>query len=107
MCAVIRLLLFISLLGSRVTVIVLVGVAIAWIPIILTSAGGQLFIYLQSIQAALGPPIFALYIFAVLFPRVNETVYSKEFYYFFQAAEKFLGNPLEIRKFLHNLLRLP
>ena len=49
-------------------------ISILWIPVILSSAGGQLYVYLQSIQSALGPPIFVLYLFAVLWPRTNEQV---------------------------------
>lgn len=58
----------------RITVIFLVVVSILWIPILLTSAGGQLFIYLQAIQSALGPPIFGVYVFGIMLPRVNEKV---------------------------------
>ncbi|XP_076805295.1 sodium/mannose cotransporter SLC5A10-like [Clavelina lepadiformis] len=60
------------LIVGKLTVCVLVVISILWIPVLLSSAGGQLFIYLQSIQSALGPPIFVLYLFAVSWPRVNE-----------------------------------
>uniref|UniRef100_H2YET9 Uncharacterized protein n=1 Tax=Ciona savignyi TaxID=51511 RepID=H2YET9_CIOSA len=58
--------------GMWLTVCVLVVVSILWIPVLLSSAGGQLYIYLQSIQSALGPPIFVLYLFGIAWPRVNE-----------------------------------
>uniref|UniRef100_H2YEU0 Uncharacterized protein n=1 Tax=Ciona savignyi TaxID=51511 RepID=H2YEU0_CIOSA len=60
------------LIVGKLTVCVLVVVSILWIPVLLSSAGGQLYIYLQSIQSALGPPIFVLYLFGIAWPRVNE-----------------------------------
>ncbi|XP_078483493.1 sodium/myo-inositol cotransporter 2-like isoform X1 [Ciona intestinalis] len=60
------------LIVGKLTVCVLVVISILWIPVLLSSAGGQLYIYLQSIQSALGPPIFVLYLFAIAWPRVNE-----------------------------------
>ncbi|XP_077970602.1 sodium/mannose cotransporter SLC5A10-like [Styela clava] len=61
-----------QLIVGKITVVLLVAISILWIPILLTSAGGQLFIYLQGIQSALGPPIFAIYFYGILFPRINE-----------------------------------
>ena len=61
------------LLVGRLFVLVLVGISIAWIPVINASQGSQLFIYIQSITSYLAPPICAIYLLAVFWPRCNET----------------------------------
>lgn len=60
------------LLVGRIFVLVLVGVAIIWIPIIQASQGSQLFNYIQSITSYLAPPICAVYLLAIFWPRTNE-----------------------------------
>ncbi|VDK78924.1 unnamed protein product [Dibothriocephalus latus] len=55
---------------GRVCVIVLVGVSIAWIPIVQLS--DELFNYIQSVTAYLAPPICAVYVLAVFWKRTNE-----------------------------------
>jgi len=60
------------LLVGRIFVVVLVGVAIVWIPIIQASQGSQLFNYIQSITSYLAPPICAVYLLAIFWPRANE-----------------------------------
>ncbi|ESN97014.1 hypothetical protein HELRODRAFT_85865 [Helobdella robusta] len=50
----------------------MVLVGILWIPIIQNMQGAQLYIYIQSIAAYLSPPIAALYLLALLWPRANE-----------------------------------
>ena len=52
----------------------MLGVGIAWIPIIKNMQGGQLYIYIQSVAAYLSPPIAAVYLLAVLWKRGNEQV---------------------------------
>lgn len=55
-------------------VLVLVVIAILWVPIIQEIQGGQLFIYIQEISAYLAPPIASTYLVAILWTRGNEEV---------------------------------
>ncbi|CAG0923272.1 unnamed protein product [Notodromas monacha] len=50
----------------------MVAVSVLWIPIIESLQGGQLYIYIQSIAAALAPPIAAVYCLAISWTRMNE-----------------------------------
>ncbi|XP_043924797.1 sodium/glucose cotransporter 1 [Protopterus annectens] len=60
------------MIAGRVFILFLIGISIAWIPIIQTAQSGQLFDYIQSITSYLGPPIAAVFILAVFYKRVNE-----------------------------------
>ena len=60
------------LLVGRLIVLVLVGISIMWIPIIQANKGSQLFNYIQSTTSFLSPPICAVYLLAVFWPRTNE-----------------------------------
>jgi hypothetical protein len=55
-------------------VVVLVAISIAWIPLIVGSQQGQLFIYIQAVTGYIAPPICAIFLLAILVPRINETV---------------------------------
>ena len=55
----------------------MVGVGIAWIPIIKNMQGGQLYIYIQSVAAYLAPPIACVYILAMFYKKTNEKVNNK------------------------------
>ncbi|EUB55978.1 Sodium/glucose cotransporter [Echinococcus granulosus] len=55
---------------GRVCVIVLVGIGIAWIPVVQLS--DELFDYVQSVTGYLAPPICAVYVLAVFWKRTNE-----------------------------------
>jgi uncharacterized sodium:solute symporter family permease YidK len=59
---------------GRIFVVVLVVISIIWIPIIQASQGSRLFDYIQSITSYLAPPVCAIYVLAVFFPRINEPV---------------------------------
>ncbi|XP_037083666.1 sodium/glucose cotransporter 4-like isoform X2 [Pollicipes pollicipes] len=61
-----------QVIAGRVFVLFMVGVSIVWIPIINSSASSQLFVYIQSITSYLAPPICAIYVLAVFWPRANE-----------------------------------
>lgn len=61
-----------QLLAGRLFVLFLVVVSIVWIPIINASQGSQLFVYIQSITSYLAPPICAIYLLAMFWPRCNE-----------------------------------
>src|SRR6478736_529063 len=55
---------------GRVSTVVLVGLGLAWIPF-MKYISPQLFIYLQSVQAYIAPPIAACFLLGVLNPRLN------------------------------------
>ncbi len=57
-------------LVGRLATTVLVILGILWVPLI-RSISSQLFIYLQSVQAYISPPIAAVFIFGILSKRVN------------------------------------
>lgn len=71
-----NLLLMLCCGGSdfRVFILALIGVSIAWVPIVQTAQSGQLFDYIQSITSYLGPPIAAVFLLAIFCKRVNEQV---------------------------------
>ena len=52
----------------------LIGVSIAWIPIVQSAQSGKLFDYIQSITSFLAPPIAAVFALAIFCKRVNEPV---------------------------------
>ncbi|XP_012945861.2 sodium/glucose cotransporter 4, partial [Aplysia californica] len=56
----------------KLFVIVLVGVSIAWIPLIKQSQEGQLFMYIQAVTGYIAPPISAIFLLAIFVPRINE-----------------------------------
>jgi sodium/myo-inositol cotransporter 3 len=62
------------MIAGRLFVIFMVGVGIAWIPIIKNMQGGQLYIYIQSVAAYLAPPIACVYILAMFYKKTNEKV---------------------------------
>lgn len=61
-----------QLLAGRLFVLFLVVISVIWIPIINASQGSQLFVYIQSITSYLAPPICAIYLLAMFWPRCNE-----------------------------------
>lgn len=60
--------------GYRVFIVALIGVSIAWIPVVQSAQSGQLFDYIQSITSYLTPPIAAVFMLAIFCKRVNESV---------------------------------
>lgn len=52
----------------------MIGLSIAWVPVIKEVQGGQVFIYIQEITDYLAPPFAAVFLLAILVPRVNEKV---------------------------------
>ena len=52
----------------------MVVVSVAWVPIIKETSGGQVFIYINEVINYLAPPFAAVFLLAVLVPRVNEKV---------------------------------
>lgn len=56
---------------GRVVVAVLVGLSLCWLPIIQGSAGTQLFVYIQTIQSYLSPPITMVFGLGILWPGLT------------------------------------
>ncbi|XP_033759264.1 sodium/myo-inositol cotransporter-like [Pecten maximus] len=61
-----------QLIVGRVFILVMIGVSIAWVPILKETQGGQVFIYIQEITNYLAPPFAAVFLLAILVPQVNE-----------------------------------
>uniref|UniRef100_A0A8C7E6A5 Sodium/glucose cotransporter 1 n=1 Tax=Naja naja TaxID=35670 RepID=A0A8C7E6A5_NAJNA len=57
---------------GRLFILGLIGISIAWVPVIQSAQSGQLFDYIQSITSYLGPPIAAVFFLAIFCKRVNE-----------------------------------
>src|SRR5205814_3908348 len=55
---------------GRITTVLLVGLGLLWIPF-MKYVSAQIYIYLQSVQAYIAPPIAACFLLGVLFPRLN------------------------------------
>ncbi|XP_053556502.1 sodium/glucose cotransporter 1 [Bombina bombina] len=60
------------MIAGRIFILFLIGVSIAWVPILQSAQSGQLFDYIQSITSYLGPPIAAVFFLAIFVKRVNE-----------------------------------
>ncbi|MFQ5501859.1 MAG: sodium:solute symporter [Phycisphaerae bacterium] len=56
--------------AGQVSTVILVGVGLVWIPFI-GVVSDQLFIYLQSVQAYISPPIAAVFLVGLLWKRAN------------------------------------
>uniref|UniRef100_A0A8C0F365 Sodium/mannose cotransporter SLC5A10 n=1 Tax=Bubo bubo TaxID=30461 RepID=A0A8C0F365_BUBBB len=63
------------LLVGRVVTVVLVALSVVWIPILQSSSGGQLYVYIQAVTSYLAPPVTAVFVLAVFWPRANEQVH--------------------------------
>lgn len=57
---------------------VLIGVSVAWIPVLQGANSGQLFIYMQSVTSSLAPPVTAVFVLGVFWRRANEQVGVEE-----------------------------
>src|SRR5207245_1777948 len=55
---------------GRLTTVVRVGLGLVWIPFT-KFISPQIYIYLQSVQAYIAPPIAACFLLGVLYPRLN------------------------------------
>ncbi|KAM6193431.1 sodium/glucose cotransporter 1 isoform 3-T3 [Sarcoramphus papa] len=60
------------MIAGRAFMLLLIGISIAWVPVVQSAQSGQLFDYIQSITSYLGPPIAAVFLLAVFCKRVNE-----------------------------------
>ncbi|XP_029940480.1 sodium/glucose cotransporter 1 isoform X2 [Salarias fasciatus] len=61
------------MIAGRVFIVVLIGLSIAWIPVVQSAQSGQLFDYIQSITSYLAPPVASIFVLAIFCKRVNET----------------------------------
>jgi hypothetical protein len=66
----------IAIVSFRCFVLILLGVSIAWIPVITRFSNAQLFVYIQVISNFFQPPIAAIFVLAMLWHRINEPVKS-------------------------------
>src|SRR3989442_4377689 len=57
---------------GRLSTVLLVGLGLLWIPF-MKYISPQIYIYLQSVQAYIAPPIAACFLLGVLYPRLNST----------------------------------
>ncbi|XP_006747753.1 sodium/glucose cotransporter 1 isoform X2 [Leptonychotes weddellii] len=60
------------MITGRLFILVLIGISIAWVPIVQSAQSGQLFDYIQSITSYLGPPIAAVFLLAIFWKRATE-----------------------------------
>ncbi|NXT66050.1 SC5AA protein, partial [Chaetops frenatus] len=60
------------LLVGRVVTVVLVALSVVWIPILQSSSGGQLYVYIQAVTSYLAPPVTSVFLLAVFWPQANE-----------------------------------
>lgn len=60
------------LIVGRMFVVVMVGISIAWVPVIIEMQGGQTYLYIQEVAGYLTPPIAALFLLGVFWKRCNE-----------------------------------
>ncbi|KAM8829084.1 sodium/glucose cotransporter 1 [Spinachia spinachia] len=61
------------MIAGRLFMLALIGVSIAWIPVVQSAQSGQLFDYIQSITSYLTPPVAAVFVLAIFCKRVNES----------------------------------
>ncbi|KAM4548016.1 sodium/glucose cotransporter 4 [Odontesthes bonariensis] len=57
---------------GRVFILLLMCISLLWIPVVQTANSGQLFEYIQSVTSFLAPPITAVFLMAIFWPRANE-----------------------------------
>ena len=59
---------------GRLTVLVLIGVSVAWLPLLQGQQGGILWFYMAAIVAYLGVPWCVVFILALFWKRISEPV---------------------------------
>lgn len=58
---------------GRIATAVIVGLGMLWIPVMKAVSGGGLYVYLQSVQGYLAPPITAVFLLGLFWKRLNAT----------------------------------
>ncbi|XP_061822064.1 sodium/glucose cotransporter 1 [Nerophis lumbriciformis] len=61
------------MIAGRVFILAMIGVSVAWLPVVQSAQSGQLFDYIQSITSYLTPPVAAVFVLAIFCKRVNES----------------------------------
>ena len=61
------------LLVGRIATTVVVVLGMLWIPVMKVISGGGLYLYLQSVQGYLAPPITAVFLLGLFYKRLNAT----------------------------------
>lgn len=56
---------------GRIATVVVVGLGMLWIPVMKMISGGGLYVYLQSVQGYLAPPITAVFLLGLFWDRMN------------------------------------
>jgi len=80
---------------GRIATVVMVVLGILWVPFI-QSLNNQLWLYLQSVQAYISPPIAVCFIFGILWPRLNgEGAIASLLVGFFLGAVRFTTEILD------------
>ncbi|XP_069745085.1 sodium/myo-inositol cotransporter-like [Narcine bancroftii] len=57
---------------GRLFVVFMVGISIAWVPIIVEMQGGQMYLYIQEVAGYLTPPVAAVFLLGIFWKRCNE-----------------------------------
>ena len=80
---------------GRIVTVVMVGLSMLWVPFI-KYLSNEVYIYLQSVQAYISPPIAAVFLVGILWPRANR---------YGATAALFLGAVLGALRFILELNR--
>lgn len=81
---------------GQISTVILVVIGLAWIPLMrILTEGDGIFKYLQSIQAYISPPIAAVFLFGLLFKKINSSGAMKALWFGF-----FLGSLRILLEFL-------
>ncbi|CAN0350995.1 unnamed protein product [Lampetra planeri] len=57
---------------GRLWVVVMMAVSVAWVPVVVSMQGGQMFLYIQEMAGYLTPPVAAIFLLGVFWKRCNE-----------------------------------
>jgi len=92
---------------GRIATVLMVVLGILWVPFI-QSLNNQLWLYLQSVQAYISPPISVCFIFGILWPRLNgEGAITSLLVGFVFGAVRFIAEVLDkTHQFQSRALRL-
>jgi SSS family solute:Na+ symporter len=86
---------------GRAATVIMVALGLAWVPFI-HLISSQLYIYLQSVQAYISPPIAACFVLGILWPRMNGSgAISSLLVGFVMGAVRFILEILERRNRAH------
>ncbi|KAL5012467.1 hypothetical protein ScPMuIL_011018 [Solemya velum] len=61
------------LIVGRIFVLIMCVLSVLWVPLVRSSQGGKLFIYMTSIEAYLGSPIGILFLMSIFWKRTTES----------------------------------